>query len=425
MMKKIVAALLVVALFLVGCTPAATPPVEPPPAPPKVLAQGVTDTEIKVGSTITLAGVFATIGVPFMDGITSYFKMINDQGGVNGRKIVFVNEDPEWNVEKGIAAVEKLMNDDKVFAFVGHFGTPIVNSTIGDIKDKGIPAVYFATGVGTLYNEKATGNERVLFPVQPIYPMEGRIQAAYAKHYFGANKIGVIYTNDDGGKDLLGGIKQEAARLNMTVIEESIQPGATDATSAVLRMRSENVDMVLYAGLQATYNSVVTAMETQGLIKPVLMSYINADPVRRNDTVSNAPTVLAQGGVYTTGWVSFAAMETEQFATFEAAMKANGKEGSALIGHAWAGWTAAHVFTEGLKRVARDDLTWEAFLDAMEQAPFQTPFGGQVNYANGARLGVQQLNLAKMAADSLTGWVPEQDQMRGLVEIPSMPPQSK
>ena len=118
-------------------------------------------------------------------------------------------------------------------------------------------------------------------------------------------------------------------------------------------------------------------------------------------------------------------METEQFATFEAAMKANGKAESALIGHAWAGWTAAHVFVEGLKRVPREELTWAKFLDAMEQADFQTPFGGKVNYANGARLGVQQLNLAKMSADSPTGWMPEQDVMRGLAEIPSMPPQQR
>lgn len=424
-MKKTLAILLMLALFLVGCTPPAPTTPTTPTVPPKVLAQGVTDTEVKVGSTIALSGVFAPIGVPFIDGINSYFKMVNDAGGVNGRKITMVNVDTEFNVEKGIAAVERLISDEKVFAFVGHFGTPIVNSTIGEIKDKGVPAVYFATGVGTLYNENATGKERVLFPVQPIYPMEGRIQAAYAKYYFGANKIGVIYTNDDGGKDLLGGIKQEAKTLGMTVVEESIQPGAADATSAVLRMRSENVDMVIYAGLQATYNAVVTAMETQGLIKPLLMSYINADPTRRADTVSNAPTVLAQGGVYTTGWVSFSAMDTAEFTTFETAMKANGKESSILIGHAWAGWTAAHIFIEGLKRVPRDDLTWAAFLDAMEKADFQTPFGGKVNYASGARLGVQQLNLAKMSVDSPTGWVPEQDVMRGLGDIPAMAPQTK
>ncbi|KAF0197027.1 MAG: ABC transporter ligand-binding protein [Bacillota bacterium] len=409
-MKKILVLFLVLSLVLVGCSASVK------------TSQGVTATGITVGTPLAVSGPFATVGIPFLDGITSYFKMINDQGGVNGRMISLVTHDHEMNVEKGKAAVDKMLNDTKVFALVGHFGTPVVNATIGDIKVKGTPAVYFATGTGTLYNEKATGNDRVLFPVQPIYPMEGRIQAAYAHYYFGAKNVGIIYTNDDAGKDLLGGIKKEAATLGMAVVAESLQPGSTDATSAVLKMTTENVDMIIYAGMQATYKAVVTAMETQGFIKPLLMSYINADPVRRADTLSNAPSVLA-AGIYTTGWVKFSAMETAPFKTFETAMKANNKESSVIIGHAWAGWTAAHIFVEGLKRVPKNELNWEKFLDAMENGQFQTPFGGTVNYANGARLGVQQLNLARMSASSATGWVPEQDDMRGLAEIKTMSPQ--
>lgn len=406
-MKKALILVLALSLLLVGCS---AKPV------------GVTKTEITVGTPLAVSGPYAVVGVPFLDGISSYFKMINDQGGVHGRTIKHLTIDHEMNVEKGAAAVDRLINDDEVFALVGHFGTPIVNATIGDIKEKGTPAVYFATGTGKLYNENATGKDAVLFPVQPIYPMEGRIQAAYAKYYFGANKVGVIYTNDDAGQDLLSGVKSEAGKIDLTVVEESIQPGATDATAQVLKMKTENVDMIIYAGMQATYKAVVTTMETQGLIKPILMSYINADPTRRDDTVANAPTVLAQGGIYTTGWVKFSAMTTPEFQQFQEAMIANGKDSSVMIGHAWAGWTAAHIFVEGLKRVPENKITWDEFIKAMEKAEFKTPFGGAVNYANGARLGVQQLNLAKMDAASPAGWVPEQDQMRGIAEISKMDP---
>lgn len=408
-MKKALALVLALSMLLiVGCS--GEKPV------------GVTATEIKVGTPLAVSGPYAPVGVPFLDGISSYFKMINDQGGVNGRKIVHITQDHEMNVEKGKAAVEKMLNDDQVFALVGHFGTPIVNATLQDIKTKGTPAVYFATGSGQLYSEKAADGHQVIFPVQPVYPMEGRIQAAYAKYYFGASKLGVIYTNDDAGKDLLGGIKSESAKLGVMVVEESIQPGATDATSQVLKMKTENVDMVIYAGMQATYKPVVTAMETQGLIKPVLMSYINADPTRRDDTVANAPTVLARAGVYSTGWVKFSAMETPEFQQFQQAMIANGRDSSVMIGHAWAGWTAAHIFVEGLKRVPQNKVTWDEFIKAMEKAEFQTPFGGTLNYANGARLGVQQLNLAKMDAAAPAGWIPELDEMSGITEISQMSP---
>ncbi|MGV2644765.1 ABC transporter substrate-binding protein, partial [Clostridium perfringens] len=123
------------------------------------------------------------------------FKMVNEGGGVKGRKIEYVHQDDEFNPEKGKAILDKLVNDEKVFSIVGHFGTPVVGATLDDLKEIGIPSVYFATGTGILYNENATkGQGDNIFPVQPVYPMEGRIMAAWAKGEFKADKIGVIYT---------------------------------------------------------------------------------------------------------------------------------------------------------------------------------------------------------------------------------------
>ena len=106
--------------------------------------QGVTDTEIKVGNTAAVSGV------PFIAGIESYFKMINDQGGIDGRKITFVHKDDEFDPVKGKAYLQEMVEDEKVFAIVGHFGTPVVAATIDDLKSYGIPSVYFATGIGQL-----------------------------------------------------------------------------------------------------------------------------------------------------------------------------------------------------------------------------------------------------------------------------------
>ena len=140
-----------------------------------------------------------------MQGINAYLKYVNDAGGVDGRTIKFIHTDDEFNAEKGLACVNTMINDDKIFAFVGHFGTPVVAATLDTLKESGIPSVYFATGIGQLYAEKATkaDNNRNIMPVQPIYINEGKIMVARAKGDFGATKVGIIYTNDDAGKNML------------------------------------------------------------------------------------------------------------------------------------------------------------------------------------------------------------------------------
>jgi len=175
-MKKIISMLASLALVasLAACgekteTPAETPgetPAETPAETPEENedpAQGVTDTAIKVGNSAATSGAYAPVGVPFNAGIEAYFKMINDAGGVDGRKIEFVHIDDEFDPVKGKAALSTLVEDEEIFALVGHFGTPVVGATIEDVKEYGIPAVYFATGIGQLYNDKAEGKEYSLY----------------------------------------------------------------------------------------------------------------------------------------------------------------------------------------------------------------------------------------------------------------------
>jgi len=131
-------------------------------------SQGVTATTVTVGNSAVTSGFLAFVGVPFNQGINAYFDMVNDAGGVAGRTIEFIEYDDEFNAATGITYAEKLLNDDKVFAFVGHFGTPTVSATLETLKAAGIPQVYYATGISALFNAEARGNDRSSFPVQPI-----------------------------------------------------------------------------------------------------------------------------------------------------------------------------------------------------------------------------------------------------------------
>lgn len=361
-------------------------------------AQGVTEETVKVGNSIATSGPLAPVGVPFKAGIEAYFKMINEAGGVNGRKIEYVHQDDEFNPEKGKAALDRMINDEKVFALVGHFGTPIVGATLNDIKEAGIPAVYFATGTGILYNENATGNDRVAYPVQPVYPMEGRIMAAWAKGEFNASKIGVIYTNDDAGKDLLKGIEKEAENIgDLSVVDQQVPPGAENVSAAVTKLKDEDVDVVIIAAIQGTFPQIAKELAKQGMDKPAITTYVNVDQ-RMTDAVK--ADVAGKFDIYGNAWVD---MKKPAIKDYQKWIKETSDEDLSSNAYAMTGWIAAHFFVEGLKRV-EGELTWESYMDALESAPIQNPFGGSIDYSNGKRLGTQEMSLSKMNPNTDSGW---------------------
>lgn len=386
-MKKLysmISLVVIISMLVVGC------------GAKSEMAQGVTETTVKVGNSIATSGPLAPVGLPFKVGIEAYFKMVNDGGGVDGRTIEYVHQDDEFNPEKGKAAVDKMINDEKIFAFVGHFGTPIVGATLNDIKEAGIPAVYFATGTGLLYNEKAEGADRGIYPVQPVYPMEGRILSAWAMGEFEAKTIGVIYTNDDAGKDLLQGIETQAG-TKATVVAQQVPPNAEDVSAAVTKLKDSNVDVVVIAAIQGTFPQVAKELAKQGLQKPTLTTYVNAD---QRMTALVAEDVNGQFDIYANAWVDMTKPAIEEYRTWVAKVSSEDLSNNA---YAMTGWIAAHFFVEGLKKVD-GDLTWESYMTAIESAPIENPFGGSIDFSDGKRFGTQEMALLKMDPGQDAGW---------------------
>jgi len=360
-------------------------------------AQGISDTQIIVANSAATSGAFAPVGVPFNAGIESYFKMINAEGGIQGREIIFKHQDDEFDPVKGKAALANFVEDEKVFALVGHFGTPVVAATLDDIKEYGIPAVYFATGIGQLYNDNATDESRGIFPVQPIYKTEGKIMIARAVGDFGAKKIGVIYTNDDAGKDLLWGAEAMASEVGAELVVQQVAAGATDVSSAVTAIKDANVDFIIGAAIQATIPTIIKELAAQNVNKDVITTYVNVSPVIAQGFVNE---INGKFDVYGNGWVSFEgdrAKELERFATQTPDYKDNV--------FAMTGWIAAHFFVEGLKRV-EGVITWDKYMDALESAPIANPFGGEIDFTAGKRAGTQEMNLSKVDTTNANGaWI--------------------
>jgi branched-chain amino acid transport system substrate-binding protein len=166
--------------------------------------QGATDTEIKIGNTNPYSGnasAYGTIG----KAIDAYFKMINEQGGINGRKITFISYDDGYSPPKTVEMVRKLVEEDKVLFVFQTLGTPPNTAIQKYLNQKAVPQLFVATGASKWGHYK---ENPWTMGFQPDYVTEAII---YAKHIL-ANvkdpKIGVLMQNDDYGKDYYDGFKQ-------------------------------------------------------------------------------------------------------------------------------------------------------------------------------------------------------------------------
>ena len=372
---------------------------DPAPGAPTQYSQGASDDKIIIANSAATSGALAVVGVPFNAGIEAYLDMVNAAGGIDGRIVEFVHyTDDEADPAKGKAALEGIVEDLKAFAVVGHFGTPVVSATVEDLRSYGIPAVYFATGIGQLYvnNARSNADGFNLFPVQPLYATEGRILTAYAAGMFGAGKIGVIYTNDDAGMDLYKGVTEQVADMGgrLEVVAEQVTAGAADVSAAVTSIRNADVDIIIVASIQATFPTIVKELAAQSVNKDCITTYVNTALAMSEAIIGD---VTGKFDVYSTGWVD--ASDLDSFYTFAEWIPADYVANS----FAMAGWIAGATFCEGLYRIAGQDITWENYMRALEESPVPLPFGAAVNYADGNRWGTQAMNLAK-ACEASEEW---------------------
>lgn len=374
-------------------------------------AQGVTDNSVRVGNSAAISGAYAPVGAPFNAGIRAHFDMINEEGGIYGREIEFVHTDDEFDPAIGRAALQTLVEDEEVFALVGHFGTPVIAATIDDIKEYGIPSVYFAAGIGQLYNQEAEGDERVVMPVQPIYTTEGEMMLSRAVGDFDAERVGIIYTNDDAGLDMLEGAENKAEELGVELIAEQVPAGATDVSAAVTSIVNSDVDFVIGASIQNTLPTIVKALVAQGSTADLITSYVNVDASISQQIWSD---IEGQFDVYGNGWVDLSSEEAQ--GSLEMMNEWINEDYQNNV-FAMTGWIAAHFFSEGMERLGEDTPTWEAYVDAMEESPINNPFGGEIDFSNGQRIGTQEMNLSRIEGD--TEWV-EVEPLKGIDEILGM-----
>ena len=237
---------------------------------------GATDTEIKIGQTVPFSGPaspYATIGKTQ----AAYIKMINDQGGINGRKVNLIQYDDAYSPPKAVEQVRKLVESDEVLLTFQIIGTPSNAAVQKYLNAKKVPQLYAATGASKFTDPK---NFPWTMGFNPNYFVEGRIYGQYILKEYPKAKIGVLYQNDDLGKDYLNGFKaglgDKAAA--MIVAEASYEVSDPTVDSQIIKLKDSGADLFFSASTPKQAAQAIKKNFELGW-KPVHILDINATSV--------------------------------------------------------------------------------------------------------------------------------------------------
>jgi branched-chain amino acid transport system substrate-binding protein len=314
---------------------------------------GASDTEIKIGNTNPYSGPASSYAA-IAKTIDAYFKGINEQGGVNGRKIKFISLDDGYSPPKTVEMVRQLVEQDKIFALFQSLGTPCNTAIHKYMNQKKVPQLYVATGASKWGDPK---NFPWTMGFQPDYHTEGVI---YAKHILGNvkdAKIAVLHQNDDYGRDYLGGFKEGLGKEEGRIVK-IVTYEATDPTvdSQIIQLKD--------SGANVFFNVSAPKASAQGIRKAADINWKPAHYLN-NVSASVAAVMKPAGydnaqGIITAAYIMDA---TDKQWDDNAEMKAwhawmdkyMPSSNKADANHIY-GYAVAALMTETLKRCG-DDLT--------------------------------------------------------------------
>jgi branched-chain amino acid transport system substrate-binding protein len=204
---------------------------------------GVTDTEIKIGNTAPYSGPLSNAS-PIPLSAEAYFKKINAEGGINGRKITWISYDDAYSPPKTVEMARKLVEDDEVLFLAGPVGTPTNSAIWHYMNEKKVPQLFPATGA-TKWNDPTGHPWTMGFFIS--YQAEGHIYAAYILKNKPDAKVGVLYQNDDFGKDYLKGVVDGLGGKAASMIKAQVSYETTDATigSQILQLQAAGCDTLV------------------------------------------------------------------------------------------------------------------------------------------------------------------------------------
>jgi branched-chain amino acid transport system substrate-binding protein len=349
--------------------------------------RGVTANEIVLGMHTDLSGVAATYGVSSSNAVKMRFEEINAQGGVNGRKIKVIVEDQGYQVPKAVQACNKLINRDKVFAFIAPLGTPMNNACFKEEFAAGVPNLFPLSSARSMYEPF----NRLKFIAGATYVDQIRAGINYLVTKQGKKKLCVMYQDTDFGKEIVEGAQEQAKKLGIKIVEMTAhKPTDSDFTASLTKLKSAGCDLV--------------AMGT--IVKDTIVPYTAARKEGWNDVTflgSAATYDLVVGaapgmdGFYGMGLTEmpYADSHVASVANFVKQYKAKFNI-DPNIGAVY-GYVAADLTAKGLQNAGKN-LTLDSFISGMEAIKgYHDIFGGpEINFGPKIRQGANSSFLAEV-----------------------------
>lgn len=351
--------------------------------------QGISDDKIVLGSHQPLSGPVALWGVPVTNGMRMAVEEINEKGGINGRMIELIVEDSAYQQNKAAQAGDKLLKKDKVFALVGALGTPTNMVTMPRALKMGVLNVFPVTAA----NEMFEPYHKLKFG--GFTPYSDQMQAAvkYFVDNKGIKKIGVLYQDDDFGKNVLHGCEDQAKDMGLAeVVKTNFKRGSKDFSSQIAQLKSEGVELVcLGTIIGETIGSMATAKK------------IGYDPIFVVSSAGYVPenVTLAKGlteGLYGTSQtpIPYYDEATPEVKSWMDDYKK--RFGDDAVLQSIAGYDAMYVLGMALEK-AGPDITAEKVAEAIESIKdYQNIFGGApYSFSAEDHLGPDARNSAQLS----------------------------
>lgn len=263
----------------------------------KTYDQGATDSTIKLGSSAPYSGPASVYGC-YGQLQTAYFKMLNEQGGINGRKVELISLDNAFSPPKALEVTRQLVESEKVLAIAGFLGTAANTSTQKYLNDRKVPNLFLTSGAERFNDPK---NFPWIVPLYPTYVGQGEAFAKFIVAKQAGAKIGVLYVNDDLGKDFLRGLKKGLGERAQATIVREVSHEMTDPSidSQIIDLKGSGADVLV----QLTYSKFAA----QGIRKAWDLGWRPAIHILASVASSIGGTLLPAGaarskGVVTARW---------------------------------------------------------------------------------------------------------------------------
>ena len=329
---------------------------------------GVTDDKITIGAHFPLTGVAAPGYSEIPTGAKAYFDYVNEQGGVNGRKIEYIVKDDAYNPTNTSAVTNELVLKDEIFAMVGGLGTPTHSAVVDFLNDEGVPDLFVSSG--SLQWGDDVENSPYTFGYQPDYEIEGKIIGQYVAENMPDAKVGLFLQDDDFGKDAEKGVRQFLD--DQIVAVEKYTSGNTDIGPQIAGLQAKKVDLVLGFNTPA-YTALSQLVALKLGFKPQwYYSNVGSDPALVGSLLSRFSEGAVKGdsgsldGVMSSQYIpGVDATDNAWVKLWQKVWDAHGEDGE-LTNYRIYGMSYAYAFVQALQ-AAGPDLTRDGLVEAVEE----------------------------------------------------------